>query len=116
MLDRCDVLFGWRKISAGKNWREKEGQVKIEVDAKANGNHGSAFFNNYMLQLTLPFDSASFSDIQAPDGMVANAGKTQQVTFTLMPEKEKTFTVEANTTQFEFDGHRNIGCSIIHVD
>ena len=82
----------------------KEGQVKIEVDAKANGNHGSAFFNNYMLQLTLPFDSASFSDIQAPDGMVANAGKTQQVTFTLMPEKEKTFTVEANTTQFEFDG------------
>ncbi|MFB9974110.1 YhgE/Pip domain-containing protein [Allobacillus sp. SKP2-8] len=82
----------------------KEGQVKIEVDAKANGDHGSAFFNNYMLQVTLPFDSASFSNIQAPDGMVANAGKTQQVTFTLMPEKEKTFTVEANTTNFEFDG------------
>ncbi|MBR7553076.1 YhgE/Pip domain-containing protein [Allobacillus sp. GCM10007491] len=82
----------------------KEGTIKIEVDAKANGEHGKTFFNNYMLQVTLPFDSETFSNIQAPDGMVANAGKTQQITFTLMPEKEKTFTVEADTDNFEFDG------------
>src|SRR5699024_9760122 len=40
-------------------------------------------------------------NIKADDAVIASAGKEELVTFTVMPEKEETFTTEANVENFE---------------
>ncbi len=82
----------------------KDGQLKIQIDTAANQKADPAFFNNYLLQITLTLDSAIYKNVEAPDGTVANAGKNRQVTFTVMPEKEESFTVEAIVSDLEMEG------------
>lgn len=101
-IDVTYVLNG-KEVSADE-LAGQEGQVEIQIETSANEEGEESFFENYMLQLTVPLDTDIFSNIQAKDGMIANAGKTQQVTFTVMPEKEERFVVEADTSAFEFGG------------
>ncbi|QKS70339.1 YhgE/Pip domain-containing protein [Paenalkalicoccus suaedae] len=77
------------------------GPVEIELDVTQNTAGEAAFFENYLLQVTMTFDSDRVRNIEAADGTVANAGKDRQVTFTLMPETEGTFTVAADVEEFE---------------
>src|SRR5699024_4305427 len=57
-----------------------------------------------VLQISLPLDSDVFTNIKAPDGMIANAGKNHQVTFTVMPEQEEELVAEADAAGFQLDG------------
>lgn len=82
----------------------KKGHVQIEIRTFANEQVDPVFFENYLLQISLALDTAKYSNIKAPDGMLANAGKNKQVTFTVMPEKEEKLTVEADALHFELDG------------
>ncbi|SET47218.1 X-X-X-Leu-X-X-Gly heptad repeat-containing protein [Oceanobacillus limi] len=82
----------------------KEGSIQIRIETAANENVDPIFYENYLLQISLPLDTSIFSNIRAEDGMVANAGKNKQVTFTVMPEKEETLVVEADAVGFELDG------------
>ena len=84
---------------AGKN-----GRVAITIETTANNEVDSVFYENYLLQISLLLNSNRFSNINAPDAMIANAGKNKQLTFTVMPESDETFTIEADVTDFEFDG------------
>lgn len=81
----------------------KSGSLEIRISTSANDKVNPVFFKNYMLQLSLTFDSANFKDIQAPNGTKANAGMNTQVSFTAMPEKEESFITTANVTDFEMD-------------
>lgn len=81
----------------------KDGLVQIQLETSANEKVNPVFFENYMLQISIPFDASVFSNMKADDGMVANAGKDKQVTFTVMPEQEDTFVVEADVVNFELD-------------
>ncbi|WP_102029102.1 hypothetical protein [Salirhabdus sp. Marseille-P4669] len=82
----------------------KEGRVQIRIKTSKNEDVDSVFFENYMLQISLALNTGIFSNIQAEDGMIASAGKNKQVTFTLMPEDEEAFVVEADAVGFELDG------------
>lgn len=82
----------------------KEGKVKIRIETSTNEKGDQAFAENYLLQISLPFDSDVFSNIKADDGMIANAGKDKQVTFTVMPGQEEAFIVEGDVIDFELDG------------
>nr|WP_175490332.1 YhgE/Pip domain-containing protein [Litchfieldia salsa] len=82
----------------------KEGHVEIRIATSANKEVDQVFFENYLLQISLTLNLELFSDIQAPNGMLANAGKSKQVTFTVMPEKEEELVVEADVVDFELDG------------
>lgn len=82
----------------------KDGNVEIRIATSANEKVDSVFFDNYLLQISLSLDLDLFSNIQAPDGILANAGKNKQVTFTIMPEKEEEYVVEADVVQFELNG------------
>ncbi|GAA0428406.1 hypothetical protein GCM10008983_00870 [Lentibacillus halophilus] len=81
----------------------KSGELEMRIHTSGNDKADPAFFNNYMLQLTMTLGPETFDHIQAPDGTKATSGKDTQVTFTAMPEKEKMFIVSANVTDFEMD-------------
>ncbi|WP_054754059.1 hypothetical protein [Piscibacillus salipiscarius] len=78
--------------------------MTIHIKTEANRKTGHEYYNNYLLQITVPLSTDHFSNIEAPDGTVATSGKNKQVTFTVMPEKDGNFTVEADAKQFEMDG------------
>ncbi|WP_163583431.1 YhgE/Pip domain-containing protein [Gracilibacillus saliphilus] len=82
----------------------QEGHLQIEIETSANEDVNSIFFENYLLQISLSLDSELYQNIEAGEGTIANAGKNKQVTFTVMPEKEENFLLEADVTDFEMEG------------
>lgn len=82
----------------------KDGHVQIRVQTNANEEVDPIFFQNYLLQVSLSLDLEIYRNIVAQDGMIANAGKNKQITFTVMPEKEGDFLVEADVQGFELEG------------
>lgn len=92
------------KVTSPENLAGKDGRVKIHIETSANEKANPVFFENYLLQISMTFDAEITSNIKAVDGTIANAGKNKQVTFTVMPEQEEAFVVEADVVDFEFDG------------
>ncbi|WP_019153490.1 hypothetical protein [Robertmurraya massiliosenegalensis] len=82
----------------------KDGHVQIRIKTSANEEVDPVFFQNYLLQVSLSLDLEIYRNIVAPDGMLANAGKNKQITFTVMPEKEEDLLVEADVQGFELEG------------
>ncbi|MGG0716984.1 YhgE/Pip domain-containing protein [Robertmurraya massiliosenegalensis] len=82
----------------------KDGHVQIRIKTSDNEEVDPVFFQNYLLQVSLSLDLEIYRNIVAPDGMLANAGKNKQITFTVMPEKEEDFLVEADVQGFELEG------------
>jgi putative membrane protein len=82
----------------------KAGHVEIRIVTSANEKVDSVFFENYLLQISLSLNLENYSNIKAPDGILANAGKSKQVSFTVMPEKEEKLMIEADVVDFELGG------------
>ena len=89
---------------APENLPGQDGHVQIQIETSQNEKVNDAFFENYILQISLTLDPEIYNNIKAEDGMIANAGKHKQVTFTVMPEKEEKLQLEADVTNFELDG------------
>ncbi|MDX8344983.1 YhgE/Pip domain-containing protein [Rossellomorea sp. YZS02] len=81
----------------------KSGHLKITIDTSENQRAGTVFYENYLLQVSLNLPN-TYENIEAAEGMVASAGKDKQITFTVMPGKEKKMSVEADVKDFEFKG------------
>ncbi|WP_239093987.1 YhgE/Pip domain-containing protein [Bacillus sp. B15-48] len=79
----------------------QDGQVKINIHTSANEHVDLVFYDHYLLQITLTIDPGLFSNIEAGDGMVVNAGKNKQITFTVMPEQDGELSFEADVVDFE---------------
>ncbi len=79
----------------------KTGELTVEIQVKKNAKANKAFAQNYLLQMMVNLDGSRFDGIQAENGTVASQGATKLVTFTLMPDKEETFTVTAHGTNIE---------------
>ncbi|WP_415814227.1 YhgE/Pip domain-containing protein [Mesobacillus thioparans] len=83
---------------AGKN-----GQLEIRIHTAANEKADAIYFENYLLQISLQL-SNSYQNLEAEGGMLANAGKNKQITFTVMPGKEEDLSLKADVDDFEFTG------------
>lgn len=81
----------------------KTGHLEINLETSANKDVNAVFFENYLLQISLQL-SNKYENIEASDGMMANAGKNKQITFSVMPGNEEAFQVEADVEDFEFQG------------
>ncbi|MFB1083427.1 YhgE/Pip domain-containing protein [Jeotgalibacillus sp. JSM ZJ347] len=81
----------------------QDGALTIQIDSSKNTEGEELFFNNYMIQITMTFDAERFKNIEAPDGTIATAGKNRQVTFTVLPEKEESYQVNADVTDLEME-------------
>ncbi len=82
----------------------KDGHVQIRIATSANEKADPTFIENYLLQISVPLNQDICSNIKAPGAMIANAGKNKQITFTVMPEKEKELILEADAVDFELEG------------
>ncbi|WP_052345864.1 hypothetical protein [Paucisalibacillus sp. EB02] len=82
----------------------KDGHVQIRMETSANEQANPVFIENYLLQISLALNSEVFSNIKAEDGMIANAGKNKQVTYTVMPKDAAELVLEADVVGFELDG------------
>ncbi|GGM27843.1 hypothetical protein GCM10011351_12180 [Paraliobacillus quinghaiensis] len=82
----------------------KDGDIEIRIQTTANENVNSVFFENYLLQISLNLAPDVFDNIETAGGVVANAGKNKQVTFTVMPEQAGDLSVKADAVDFELQG------------
>lgn len=81
-----------------------DGKLEINIRTSANEEMDAGFYENYLLQISLSLDTDLVENIKAEDATIANAGKDKQLTFTVMPEKEGNYTIEADVTDFEMQG------------
>lgn len=80
------------------------GEVEIELAVKQDDKDVEDFFKNYMIQISVPLNTDHFHHIEAEEATIASAGKEKQIAFTVMPEEEETFVIEATTDKFEIEG------------
>ncbi|MHA6252410.1 YhgE/Pip domain-containing protein [Oceanobacillus sp. CAU 1775] len=92
------------KVVALEELAGVDGNVEIKINSSANEAVDARFFENYLLQISLLLDAEKTMNIQTEDGMLANAGKDFQITFTVMPEEEGNVSVSADVQDFEFNG------------
>ena len=81
----------------------KSGNVAIKIEVSQNEAADSAFFEGMTLQVSATLDTALCSNIKAPGASIANAGRSKQMTFTIMPGTEKTLEITADASGFEMD-------------
>ena len=78
------------------------GALSTEIDVTRNpAAQDDAFFENYLVTATVTLASDAARNIQAPDAQVALSGSDTQLTFMVMPGKEKTVDFTADVTNFE---------------
>lgn len=82
----------------------KTGQAEICITTGPNVDADPAFFDNYMLQVTLTLDTSKCRNISASGATIANAGGDKLVTFTVMPGESAVLPVTADVTDFSMQG------------
>lgn len=81
----------------------KSGHLEITMDIGQNKECRSTFFEHYSLQTSITLDTGLCKNIAAEGATVANVGGDKQLTYTILPGKEKSFTVTADVTDFTMD-------------
>lgn len=89
-----------QEISAGE-LGGRSGALEICLSIRRNPKGDKDFFENYGLQMSLTLDTEKCRNISAPEATAANVGKNRQLTYTVLPDSEKDFTVTADVTDFE---------------
>jgi X-X-X-Leu-X-X-Gly heptad repeat protein len=80
------------------------GALEIRVKTSPNPGADKAYFDNYLLQITLTLDGDKCRNISAPDASVAAAGSDKAVAFTALPGAEAECALAADVTGFEMGG------------
>lgn len=81
----------------------KSGKLKIEASIKDNKEVEDKFFDNYILQMVITFNSEKCKNIKSEGAMTANVGSNKQLTYNILAGSEKEFSVETDITNFELD-------------
>lgn len=82
----------------------KSGKVGITIKTSQRENVNPAFYENYLLQISVTLSADKCSNIYAKGATVANAGSNKLVTITVMPGKDSENTVEADAVNFSMPG------------
>ncbi|MBG9785332.1 YhgE/Pip domain-containing protein [Shouchella lehensis] len=81
----------------------ESGTFELEIDITQNDTMDEAFFDHYLLQVSVPLNSDLFTAIDAPDATIANAGKNKQLAFTVMPEEGAELRLSAEASAIELE-------------
>jgi len=88
------------------------GSLKITMSVHQNPSCNSTFFNHYAIQASFALDTNNCSNIVAEGAMQANVGNNRQLTYTILPGKEKDIAITADVKNFEMDGIAINGISL----
>lgn len=80
------------------------GEWEMQIRTTRNDAVQAGYFDNYLMQISVTLDAQKAKDVVAPDAQIARAGSSLQLTFMAMPEKDGSFTVRANVSDFEMAG------------
>lgn len=87
-----------------ENLGGSSGDVKINIKTSKNPKIDKGFYDNYLMQISLVLDSNKCTDVKAQGGTVADAGESQNITFTVMPGTDADYTIEAEVKEFSMKG------------
>lgn len=82
----------------------KSGALEMSIRTRANSAVDPAFYDNYMLQISVTLDSELCRNIAAPGAAFANSGTDKLLTFTVLPGKDGDMKITADVTNFEMQG------------
>lgn len=81
----------------------QSGLVEIDLDIRQNAALDPVYYENYALQMSVTLDTDTCTDIEASGATQANQGTQKVLSYTVLPESEKTFTIRFHTTAFALD-------------
>lgn len=81
----------------------QSGALEISVSIRKNPDCNSSFFENYGLQASITLDTGLCKNISAEGATTANVGKNKQLSYTILPDSEKAFSIKADVKNFEMD-------------
>ncbi len=79
------------------------GSLEIRVQTRENKNADPEYFENYMLQISVPMNMDLCSDIDSGGGTTALSGNTTLVNYTVLPGTDGDFSLTADVNDFEMD-------------
>lgn len=79
----------------------KSGHLNLKLQIKQNPNGNALFFDNYALQASLVLDSNKIQNLEAEDATIANVSANKQLTYTILPGKEKDIEISVDVIDFE---------------
>lgn len=79
----------------------KSGNLQIQISLKENDKAKDGFFDNYALQTLVSLDTNLCQDIESDGATIANIGGVKQLTYTVLPGKEKDINIRTNVVDFE---------------
>lgn len=81
-----------------------DGKLEIRISITENKSCDKSFFEGYALQASLSLDTDKCKNIQAQDATIANVGSDKQLSYIILPGKEKELLITADVSDFEMDG------------
>ncbi len=81
----------------------QSGDMAMRIAVSRNSDVNETFFLNDALQISVLLDTSLCTDIRADNATVAEAAGQKQLSFTLLPGQEATYTVEATVHDFSMD-------------
>lgn len=82
----------------------KSGKLEIRIKSSQNDAVDSTFYDNYMMQISVTLDTEKCSNIDAPEGTAASAGKDTVIAYTVLPGNDADFALTADVREFEMTG------------
>ena len=92
------------KSVSGEDLAGKSGHLEMQVSLTQNHSANPLYLENFALQATILLDSERCKNIVAPDATVANVGENKQLSYIVLANKEKSFSISTDVTDFEMSG------------
>lgn len=101
-IDITYTLNG-NEVSA-KNLSGATGQIGINIKTSKAPNIDSAFYDHYILQMSVTLATSKCKNIEAKGATIANAGTDKQIAITALPGKDSDNTITADVENFSMPG------------
>ena len=98
-----DYYLDGNKVSSS-NLAGESGELKIKIDTHENPHGNSLFYENYMLQISIPLDMDVADNIESEGGSEALSGNTKLINYAVLPGNDGDFVLTADVSEFEMDG------------
>lgn len=89
---------------SGEEIAGKSGSLKITMTITENKECTGDFFAGYALQASITLDTKKCSNIRAEGATVVNAGRSKQLSYTILPNKGADIEITADVTDMEMSG------------
>ena len=97
----------------GQQLAGASGHLEIRASLRLNPGADPVYADNYALQTTVQLDTQRCKNIDAHGATLADVGDKKQMSYIVLPGKEKDFTISADVVNFEMDGIQINGIPLV---